>query len=145
MSSNHIITALAVSAITLGAAVDAVGQPAGVDPRPANAPKQGPAFPGQTRAPERKLTVAFDVVPVVEGLRNPWGMAFLPGGRILVTERMGFLRLIGADGKMSPQPVGGLPAVDTRGQGGLLDVTLDPNFATTASSIGATPSPGRTA
>ena len=49
---------------------------------------------------------------------------------MLVTEKVGYLRFVGADGKLSPQAVGGLPAVDNRGQGGLLDVVLDPNFAT---------------
>ena len=103
--------------------------PAGVDPRPPNAPSQTPALPGQTRAPERKATVVFDVVTVAEGLQNPWGMAFLPGGRFLVTEKQpGRLRIVSADGKLS-EPVAGLPAVVARGQGGLLDVSLDPAFA----------------
>ncbi len=82
---------------------------------------------GQTDAPERKLNVAFDVVTVVEGLQNPWGMAFLPGGKMLVTERPGRLRVVTADGKLS-EPVAGLPAVDARNQGGLLDVALDPEL-----------------
>jgi glucose/arabinose dehydrogenase len=129
MSSKQIVAALALSALTLVPGPDAFAQHAGVDPRPPNAPKQTAAFPGQTRAPERKLNVTFDVVPVLESLRNPWGMAFLPGGRILVTERVGFLRLVGADGAIAPQPVAGLPVVDNRGQGGLLDVVLDPDFA----------------
>ena len=98
------------------------------DPRPANNPAQQPAFAGQTDAPEQKLGVAFDVVTVAEGLQNPWGMAFLPDGKMLVTERPGRLRVVGADGKLS-EPVAGLPAVDARGQGGLLDVALDPAFA----------------
>ena len=130
MTNKQLVAALAASAFTLISAVNLVAQQAGVDPRPANAPKQTPAFPGQTRAPERRLNVAFDIVPVVEGLRNPWGIAFLPGGKMLVTERVGFLRFVGADGIIAPQPVGGLPAVDNRGQGGLLDVVLDPGFAT---------------
>jgi aldose sugar dehydrogenase len=100
----------------------------GADPRPPNAPNQKPAFPGQTRAPERKSNVAFDVVTVAEGLENPWGMVFLPGGKILVTERPGRLRVV-TDGKLS-EPVTGLPAVDARNQGGLLDVTIDPDFTT---------------
>jgi aldose sugar dehydrogenase len=99
-----------------------------VDPRPANNPDQKPAFAGQTDAPEQKLNVAFDVVTVVEGLQNPWSVAFLPGGKMLVTERPGRLRVVGADGKLSA-PVTGLPAVHARGQGGLLDVVLDPAFA----------------
>lgn len=105
-------------------------QPAGVDKRPANARDQAPAFPGQTRAPEQKLNVPFNVGAVVEGLRNPWSVAFLPGGAMLVTERVGYLRYVAANGTLAPQVVGGLPAVDNRGQGGLLDVVLDPNFAT---------------
>ncbi len=101
---------------------------AGVDPRPPNAKGQTPAFAGQTRAPERKANVAFDVVTVAEGLEKPWGLTFLPGGKMLVTEKPGRLRVVGADGKLS-EPVAGLPAVDERGQGGLLDVSVDPAFA----------------
>ena len=99
-----------------------------VDTRPPNAPAQKPAFAGQTRAPERKTNVAFEVVTVAEGLVRPWGMAFLPDRRILVTEKPGRLRIVGTDGKLS-EPVDGLPKVDARGQGGLLDVALDPQFA----------------
>jgi len=100
----------------------------GVDPRLANNPDQKPATAGQTDAPEQKSGVAFDVVTVAEGLVNPWSLAFLPGGKMLVTERPGRLRVLSADGKLSA-PVIGLPAVDARGQGGLLDVALDPAFA----------------
>ncbi len=103
------------------------GQWPGVDPRSPNDPAQKPAFAGQTRAPEKKLNVAFRVVPVVDGLQNPWGVAFLPGGKMLVTERPGRLRIVGADGVKS-EPVAGLPIVDGRNQGGLLDVALDPAF-----------------
>lgn len=110
-----------------GAADYALSQQAGVDSRPPNGAGQKPAFPEQTRAPERKTNVAFDVVTVAEGLENPWGMTFLPNGRMLVTEKPGRLRIVGADGKLS-EPVAGLPAVDARNQGGLLDVTLDPAF-----------------
>jgi glucose/arabinose dehydrogenase len=69
------------------------------------------------------------VVTVAEGLEHPWGMAFLPDGALLVTERSGQLRLV-RDGEVS-DPIAGVPAVRDRGQGGLLDVALDPNFATT--------------
>ncbi len=70
----------------------------------------------------------YRVVTVVDGLVNPWGMAFLPGGDILVTERPGRLRII-RGGKLLPTPVEGVPAVVVRGQGGLLDVALHPNFS----------------
>ncbi|MEQ1729443.1 MAG: PQQ-dependent sugar dehydrogenase [Vicinamibacterales bacterium] len=120
-----------VAALALWAATPALTASAQVaDPRPPNAPTQKPAFAGQTDAPDKKLGVAFDIVTLSESLRNPWGMTFLPNGKILVTEKVGFLRVVNADGTLTPQVVGGLPAVDNRGQGGLLDVTLDPNYAT---------------
>jgi aldose sugar dehydrogenase len=106
----------------------AEAQDVGVDRRPANGRDQRPAFAGQTDAPERKLDVAFEVVTVAQGLQNAWGLAFLPNGKMLVTERSGRLRVVGTDGTLS-EPVSGLPPVDARGQGGLLDVALDPNFA----------------
>ncbi len=103
-------------------------QPQSVETRPPNATSQTPASPRQTRAPERKSNVAYDVVTIVEGLQNPWGLAFLPDGRMLVTEKAGRLRIVTADGKMS-EPLTGLPKMDARGQGGLLDVAIDPAFA----------------
>lgn len=131
MISRH---TLAVALATFGAAASLLSvllsaQQAGVDPNPPNATSQKPSFDGQTRAPERKANVAFDVVTVVEGLQNPWSVAFLPNGKMLVTERPGRLRILSPDGKLS-EPVAGLPAVDARNQGGLLDVALDPDFAT---------------
>ena len=69
----------------------------------------------------------FRVVTLAEELRNPWGLAFLPDGGWLVTERSGFLRRIAPDGSKSR--VDGLPEIVPRGQGGLLDVVLDPGFA----------------
>jgi glucose/arabinose dehydrogenase len=105
----------------------AAGQ-AVADPRPAQAPDQKPAFAGQTDAPLRETNVAFDVVTVAEGLEYPWAIAFLPSGTMLVTERPGRLRVVAAGGTLSA-PVTGLPAVDGRGQGGLLDVVLDPDYA----------------
>ncbi|HEY7448688.1 MAG TPA: PQQ-dependent sugar dehydrogenase [Vicinamibacterales bacterium] len=111
-----------------GFVVPGGGPENGMNVRPPNGVGQMPAFPGQTRAPEQKLNVAFDVVTVSEGLVNPWGMAFLPDGKMLVTERPGRLRVVSADGKQLSEPVVGLPPVDARGQGGLLDVALDPAF-----------------
>jgi glucose/arabinose dehydrogenase len=69
------------------------------------------------------------LVTVASGLEHPWGIAFLPDGRLLVTERAGLLRIISLDGKVGP-PVAGVPPVDAREQGGLLDVAIDPDFAT---------------
>jgi aldose sugar dehydrogenase len=88
-----------------------------------------PAFAQQTRAPEHKTCVTLDVTRVVEGLSDPWGMAQLPDGRLLVTERTGKLWLITEAGAKSE--VTGVPETDVRGQGGLLDLSLAPDFART--------------
>jgi glucose/arabinose dehydrogenase len=71
---------------------------------------------------------AIHVQTVADGLDHPWGLAFLPDGSMLVTERPGALRHVTASGEVS-EPIAGVPQVDARGQGGLLDVTLDPDFA----------------
>jgi glucose/arabinose dehydrogenase len=67
-------------------------------------------------------------VTVASGLEHPWGLAFLPDGRMLVTERPGRLRIVERDGRLG-EPLAGLPPVAAGGQGGLLDVILDPRFA----------------
>ena len=121
-------TTIAIFAFMTTAAPGVAAAQAPVDPRPANATEQKPAVTGQTDAPEQKSNVVFDVVTVVEGLQNPWSMTWLPSGKMLVTERPGRLRVLGTDGKLSA-PVTGLPPVDARNQGGLLDVALDPAFA----------------
>ncbi|ENO88889.1 PQQ-dependent sugar dehydrogenase [Thauera linaloolentis] len=69
------------------------------------------------------------LVEVARGLDTPWAMAFLPDGRLLLTERPGRMRLVAADGTVS-EPLAGVPEVHARGQGGLLDVALSPHFAT---------------
>ena len=76
----------------------------------------------RTEAGSVKLT------EVASGLQNPWSLAFLPDGRMLVTERPGQMRIVGSDGSVSA-PIAGVPEVHARGQGGLLDVAISPNFA----------------
>jgi aldose sugar dehydrogenase len=71
---------------------------------------------------------AVRLVTVAEGLEHPWGMAFLPDGRMLVTERPGRLRIVAQDGTVGPA-LEGVPAVDANDQGGLLGIALDPDFA----------------
>ena len=88
---------------------------------------------GQLAAAERLGTYKtdkqrFHLVKLTEGLEHPWGLAFLPDGRMLVTERPGRLRIV-ADGWLLPEPVAGVPEVWDDGQGGLLDVALHPGFA----------------
>jgi glucose/arabinose dehydrogenase len=104
------------------------GAGAAIETRPANAPDQRPAFASQTRASGLKSDVAFDVTVVARGLEKPWAVEPLPGGDLLVTEKPGRLRIVSAAGTVGA-PLTGLPAVDARGQGGLLDVALSPGFA----------------
>ena len=72
---------------------------------------------------------SFRIVPLLAGLENPWSIAFLPDGRMLVTERAGRLRLVSQDFKLDPKPIDGLPEVIANGQGGLFDVVLHPQHA----------------
>ncbi|HYH37709.1 MAG TPA: PQQ-dependent sugar dehydrogenase [Azospirillum sp.] len=87
----------------------------------------GCAGAGATDRTIRTEKATLRVATVAGGLEHPWGMAFLPGGGMLVTERPGRLRLVSAAGAVS-EPIAGVPKVDARGQGGLLDVALDPDF-----------------
>lgn len=99
-----------------------------VETAAANAPDQRPAFAGQTRAPGVRTERAMTHRVVASGLEHPWGLALLPDGSWLVTERPGRMRVISAAGAKG-EAIAGLPAVDARGQGGLLDVAVGPTFA----------------
>lgn len=112
---------------TLQAQPKAQGSGAPAETRPPNAKGQAPAFPGQTRAPNVPGNVAYQASDYVTGLEQPWGLAFLPNGALLITEKAGRLRVF-ENGRLSP-PVAGTPAVDTGGQGGLLGIAVDPDYA----------------
>lgn len=99
-----------------------------VETAPRDAPYLEPAFAGQTRAPAVETQTPLQVTEIAGGFNEPWAIAFLPDGRMLVTEKpTGNLYIVTPEGKKSP-PVKGLPPVDGRGQGGLLDVELAPDF-----------------
>ena len=89
-------------------------------------------------SPALGQTIRTEAVPIrlnvlTEGLEHPWSLAFLPDGRMLVTERPGRLRIVAKDGKPEPAPIAGLPTtIEERGQGGLLDVQLHPRFTENA-------------
>ncbi len=74
-----------------------------------------------------RVAVKVSADTIVTGLQNPWGMAFLPDGRVLITERAGTIRIV-KDGKLQPENVQNVPAVYANGQGGLLDITLHPDY-----------------
>ncbi|MDQ0475936.1 PQQ-dependent sugar dehydrogenase [Chryseobacterium sp. MDT2-18] len=92
-----------------------------------NSPGYRPAFAGQTRTAGVKTSTPFQVEIINKDLGKPWGITNLPDGRFLITEKSGFMNIVSADGKTTAK-VEGFPAVDSRGQGGLLDVALDPDF-----------------
>jgi glucose/arabinose dehydrogenase len=76
----------------------------------------------------RTERAAFRITVLASGLEHPWGVAALPDGRLIVTERPGRVRIVGADGRLSP-PLAGTPATVANRQGGMLDVVLHPRFA----------------
>ena len=98
-----------------------------VESGPKSVPEFQPAFPGQTRVPAVRTRAPIVVTEIATGFVKPWAIAFLPDGRMLVTEKPGHLRIVNSRGDKSA-PVSGLPPVDARGQGGLLDVELAPDF-----------------
>jgi glucose/arabinose dehydrogenase len=89
-----------------------------------------PAARAQDGEAVQSQAATFRLTTFATGLERPWGVEVLPGGNLLVTERPGTLRLVGTDGTVSP-PLGGVPPVEARGQGGLLDIALAPDFAST--------------
>jgi glucose/arabinose dehydrogenase len=136
MTMKTLITAAAAAALLCACgsqpgqaqpnAAGGIGAP--VETRPPNGKGQKPAFAGQTRAPEMKANVAYEVSDYVTGVSKPWALAFLPDGGLLITEKQpGRLRHF-KDGSLS-EPIAGVPAVDARDQGGLLGLAIDPKFA----------------
>lgn len=88
-----------------------------------------PAINGQTRVAGYKTQTEYQVDIINTSLGRPWGMAQLPSGDFLITEKTGFINLVSKDGKTITK-ITGLPKVDSRGQGGLLDIAIDPDFLT---------------
>lgn len=100
-----------------------------LETRAANSPDQQPSFKGQTRACAMTTTTPLLVQELATGLEKPWAVEPLPDGTLLITEKPGRMRIISATGQVG-EPISGLPAVVSGGQGGLLDVALSPNFKT---------------
>ena len=131
MIQSRVIAAVALL-LTAASAACAQSTPSACTPletRSPNGKNQQPAFAGQTRTCGVRSNVAYDVGVVTKGLTRPWSVEPLPGGDFLVTEKPGRLRIVSRSGIIG-DPIAGLPAVDGRGQGGLLDVALSPSFAT---------------
>ena len=88
-----------------------------------------PAFAGQTRVAGIRTTTPYDVKLLTSDLKNPWGIAVLPDGRLLITQKEGNMRIATTSGQLS-EPITGIPPVHWKEQGGLLGVTIDPQFTT---------------
>jgi aldose sugar dehydrogenase len=88
-----------------------------------------PAFAGQTRIAGVKTTTAYEGKVISSDLKKPWGVIALPDGRLLITEKGGTMRIATAAGEVGPN-IGGIPAVNSSGQGGLLGLAIDPQFST---------------
>lgn len=147
MKNNRLALALIFSIIGVGGACgQSTNSPSctPIETATANAPEQKPAFPGQTRICQVKSETPFEVTVIAKGLNHPWAVEPLPDGSFLITEKIGQMRIISAKGEIgeplggllpigsggisSASGEGGLPPITARGQGGLLDVALSPDF-----------------
>ncbi|WBV59175.1 PQQ-dependent sugar dehydrogenase [Chryseobacterium camelliae] len=88
-----------------------------------------PAFEGQTRIKAVKTKTPYKIEVITKSLGRPWGIINLPDGRFLITEKTGYMNVVSTDGKQISK-IEGFPKVDSKGQGGMLDVALDPDFKT---------------
>ncbi|GAB3722102.1 PQQ-dependent sugar dehydrogenase [Spirosoma lituiforme] len=132
---QYLLILMAVSSLTAcgqntatNQTVPASGTSASVETKAPNSDYK-PAFTGQTRIGSVKTTTPYEHKVLTEALKSPWGITSLPDGRLLITEREGTMRLVTQSGQVS-DPITGLPAVNAGGQGGLLGVRVDPEFAT---------------
>ena len=127
MAAPFFILACSSSSSTNGTnAVSANGQMPPVETKKANTDYK-PAFAGQTRVAGIKTNTAFESKVITSNLKRPWGIVSLPDGRFLVTEKDGNLRIVTGAGQIG-EPIAGIPSVNAAGQGGLLGLTLDPQF-----------------
>ncbi|MFY7908692.1 MAG: PQQ-dependent sugar dehydrogenase [Emticicia sp.] len=121
---KHILFSLAFS--TLAYASCAQSASTSVETKSPNSTYPS-AFKGQTRIGAVKTQTPYAAKVLTEGLTSPWGVKSLPDGRLIITEKSGVMRIAKVSGELS-KPITGAPAVNSDGQGGLLGITIDPNF-----------------
>lgn len=140
IKANSLLTLVAGISITLGACAQNTADPRNVPaqlgdnrlpPVETKAPNSDykSALAGQTRTAGVKSATPYEGKVLTEALKSPWGLTSLPDGRLLITEREGTMRIVTSTGQVSA-PITGLPKVNAAGQGGLLGVRVDPEFAT---------------
>ena len=130
LSFSLLISACSSKSTSENNAPASTGQvkPISVETKAPNNSKAKPAFAGQTRIGAIKTATPFEGVVISSDLKRPWGITSLPDGRLLITEKNGSMRIATTSGTLST-PISGLLEVNSSGQGGLLGVTLDPDFA----------------
>lgn len=106
-----------------------LGKDGSVETKEPNSPEYKPAFAGQTRIKAVKTSTPYNIEILNKDLGKPWGIINLPDGRFLITDKRGYMNVVSADGKEISK-IEGFPKVDSKGQGGMLDVALDPDFKT---------------
>jgi glucose/arabinose dehydrogenase len=126
-SKSNSDTGVIVDPPTNGGGTVATGAP--VETANKVAPNQAPAFAGQTRIGSVKTQAPIKVSIVTSSLAYPWGLVFLPDGRMLVTEKQGRIRIVTQQGAVG-NAITGVPAVSYQGESGLLGLAVDPDFAT---------------
>jgi aldose sugar dehydrogenase len=135
--SPFLLAAVVVATISFAGSAQQPTPPGGRQGGPPPGGRGGPPFPRVAPLPAPEEPRVFDtldpgtairVVPLVKGLASPWSLAFLPNGDMLVTEKVGRLRVV-RNGTLDPQPISGVPQVLAMGQGGLLEVMPHPQFA----------------
>ncbi len=104
-----------------------IGKDGSVETEKPNSPEYKPAFRGQTRIKAVKTVTPYHVEVISKDLGKPWGIINLPDGRFLITDKRGYMNVVSSDGK-EVSKIEGFPKVDTKGQGGMLDVALDPEY-----------------
>jgi glucose/arabinose dehydrogenase len=136
MMKNYLfamITGCTILSTSCSHSTDGDGQPSSNNPlsvetTPANTGYR-PAIEGQTRVNAVRTSASLNTRIVTTGLTNPWGIAALPDGRFLITQKAGSMRIVSTSGQVSGN-IGGIPALNAGGQGGLLGLCIDPAFAT---------------
>jgi len=105
-----------------------LGKDGSVETKEPNSPEYKPAFAGQTRIKAVKTSTPYNVEVLSKDLGKPWGIINLPDGRFLITDKRGYINVVSADGKQISK-IEGFSKVDSKGQGGMLDIALDPDFS----------------
>jgi aldose sugar dehydrogenase len=125
---KYLAAALSISAtLMLNSQITLAQKEASVETKKPNSEFK-PAFEGQTRIPAVKTTSAYEAKVLTTALKLPWGIAALPDGRFIITEKAGAIKIVSRDGNVG-ESISGVPKVNSQGQGGLLGICLDPAFS----------------